>query len=143
MNTDLIANGSFLGRGWSNPPTFVKGPNLVLMSEAEKNINESLMILIRTRLGERPFRSAYGTSLWREAFRPANDIPIGEIKASLSSAIKKFEPRVVLDDIEVELDTSDGICLQISILYTDIQVNHRKNFVYPFYLNEGTHLDDV
>lgn len=141
MSKELMTQGSFLGRGWSSPPTFVKGPDIALMTDSSKNINENLMNLVRTKLGERPFRSEYGTDLWKVSFQPATSIPIGRIKAALKRTIKKFEPRVNLEEVELELDMSESNCLLVKVVYTDIQINHRRNFVYPFYLNEGTHID--
>ena len=143
MSKELITKGSFLGRGWSSPPTFVKGPDIALMSESSKNINENLMNLVKTKLGERPFRSSYGTDLWKVTFQPATSIPVGKIKSALKRTIKRHEPRIVLESVEVELDFTEGNCLLVKVVYTDIQINHRRNFVYPFYLNEGTHIDLV
>ena len=138
---EALVKGGFLGRGWSSPPTFVKGPNVVLMSEAEKNIRENLMNLFNTRLSERPFRAAYGTDIWKQLFTPANAIPVGELESDLTKAIKEYEPRVVLEEVKVDVDLIDSPCLVVSVLYTEIATNSRHNFVFPYYLNEGTHVD--
>ena len=54
---------SFLGRGWSFPPTFNLSSKSVEMVEDHEDIRQSLHILVSTNLGERILRSDYGTGI--------------------------------------------------------------------------------
>ena len=54
---------SFLGRGWSFPPTFSKSTQNLLMTSDEEDIQKSLEILLSTTIGERFLQPAYGCNL--------------------------------------------------------------------------------
>ena len=51
---------TFLGIGWSFPPTFNKESSDVKMVSDETDIKESLEIYFNTKLGERIMRPSYG-----------------------------------------------------------------------------------
>lgn len=136
------STGGFLGTGWASPPTFIKGPNTALTTSGAVNVNENLRILLETRLGERPFKPLYGANLHDQMFRPLSDIPQGDLITFLKANIKRFEPRIELEKLTVSMESLPDSKLIISISYRIISVNSRHNFVYPFYLNEGTHVAD-
>lgn len=132
---------AFVGIGWSSPPTFVKGSNAVIMTKDVQNINENLKLLFSTRTGERTFKHDYGTQLNELIFSPQNALLENEIKESLERAIKLYEPRVLVDHIMIDSsDREEGVIL-IQVSYTVRKINSRHNFVYPFYIKEGTNLD--
>ena len=54
---------SFLGTGWSFPPTFIKQNKGVGTISDVEDINSSLHILLSTRLGERVMQPEYGCNL--------------------------------------------------------------------------------
>lgn len=54
---------SFLGTGWSFPPTFNNISGTVEMVSDEKDIFQSLHILLSTQLKERVMRSDFGCDL--------------------------------------------------------------------------------
>jgi len=132
---------NILGRGWATPPTFIKGANQALMNEGELNVNENLKNLLDTRLLERPYRPLYGTNLHSKVFSNQSALALGELQSSLSNAIDENEPRVKLESVDIELFNALDSMLLIKVVYTIISVNTRHNFVYPFYLNEGTHIN--
>jgi len=63
---------------------------------------------------------------------------ITEIKDLVGRAILFFEPRITLEDIEIDVSDLDEGLLNIVIEYTIISINTRSNIVYPFYIQEGT-----
>lgn len=133
-------NGSFLGRGWATPPVFIKGPGMTLMNEGAENVNENLMNLLKTRLGERPFRALYGTDLSQMLFQPQTAIPLGELHTFIQASIERYEPRILVEEINLVLENEPVSKLIVQLTYQLIAVNSRHNFVFPFYLDEGTHL---
>ena len=139
MKRDFTA--AFLGRGWASPPTFVKGPNVALMNEGGINVNQNLMNLLNTHMGERPFKAMYGTNLSKVLFKPQTAIPQGELVTFLKAAIERYEPRIKVEALSLEMENQPNSRLLIKLSYVLISVNSRHNFVYPFYLNEGTHLE--
>jgi phage baseplate assembly protein W len=131
----------FLGKGWAFPPSFVKGlDTTVVMSQGEENIRENLHILFSTRIGERMMKFDYGTKLKSYVFDPQNATLIGNVKKTVKTAILFFEPRIKLDEINVEIIQGRESVINIEVQYIVRTTNNRANFVYPFYLTEGTNI---
>ncbi|MEP1032652.1 GPW/gp25 family protein [Ekhidna sp.] len=139
----IVRNESeaLIGIGWSNPPTFIKGANQVHMSKDVQNINENLKTLFSTHSGERISDNQYGTRL-KDLIFSSQDIMLEvEVKESLTTAIKLFEPRILVDDILIDSTSQQDGFISIHVSYTIRKINSRHNFVYPFYINEGSNLD--
>lgn len=131
---------SFLGTGWGFPPTFVRGAQGVTMISDEEDIRSSLEILLSTEVGERVMQPKYGCNLHRLLFEPLDLTLQAYVKDLVKTAILYFEPRVILDDVTFELASEEGR-IDIRIDYTVATTNTRNNFVYPFYIGEGTQVE--
>jgi uncharacterized protein len=132
---------SFLGTGWSFPPTFTKASAQVEMLSDEADIQSSLEILLSTRRGERVMQHKYGCNLDEMLFEPLTTTFKTYIQDMIKTAILYFEPRI--DAKKVDLDDSreaEGVVLVI-IEYVVRSTNSRFNYVYPFYKNEGTQVN--
>ena len=127
---------SFLGKGWSFPPTFSKSAKGVEMLEDNDDIQSSLEILLSTRLGERIIHPKYGCALDELQFEPLTTTMKTYIKDLIETAILYYEPRIDVSKIELEESDNEGL-LEIKIDYKVRTTNSRYNFVYPFYKNEG------
>ena len=138
INRNNIPERSFLGRGWSFPPTFSKSSNEVLMTSDELDIQKSLEILLSTTIGERFLQPLYGCNLENYVFEPMNATIQTSIKITVKNAILLFEPRIKL--LSVLLDTTffmnEGR-VDINVNYEIAGTNSRFNLVYPFYINEA------
>ncbi len=132
-----IDENSFLGQGWSFPPTFLRGENSVQMVDNEEDIRQSLMILLSTIKGERVMRPDYGANMAELLFEPLTVSLATRMSAHIEKAILFFEPRIKTDEVNFTLDAGNGL-VEIRIDYTIIATNNRRNIVYPYYLNEGT-----
>lgn len=136
MSTELK---SYLGTGWAFPPAFIKGVGVELVSD-EEDIRQSLAILFSTSVGERLMRFDYGCNIRRWVF---SEMTLSErtlIADAVSYAVLNFEPRIELEEVNVEVkDAAEGI-LWIELAYRVRQTNSRSNMVYPFYFMEGTNL---
>ena len=132
---------SFLGTGWSFPPTFNKQTNSVEMVSEEEDIKQSLFILLGTMKGERVMNTEYGNTLREMVYENMSTTLLNFITYRIEQAILHFEPRINVSGISVDTaNQSEGI-VYISVSYTIIQTNTRSNIVYPYYLNEGTLLE--
>ena len=131
---------SFLGTGWSFPPTFDHFDHSLEMVSEEKDIRQSLYILIATIPGERIMNPAYGCDLHGLVFDAITESTRYEIIAAVTQAIRLFEPRITVHNVEVHVASYDPGMLHIVVDYTVIQTNSRSNIVYPFYLKEGTNI---
>ncbi len=137
--SDNTTEASFLGQGWSFPPTFKKGTNQVLMSEGEQDIKESLEILLSTELGERVMRPGYGSSVKPLLFETLDLSLTTLIKEQVELAILYDEPRITVTSFKLEQEELEGTVI-LYIEYTINATNTRNNIVFPFYLIEGTDL---
>jgi len=134
----MSINNDFLGTGWSFPPTFSRLSYSVEMVSDEKDIHESLWVLFSTQLGERVMVPQYGSTLTQMVFRTLNTTLTTQLKNAVWQAILNWEPRITVDSIDVDVDsTSYGIAL-IGVAYTIRRTNTRSNMVYPFYYAEAT-----
>lgn len=133
----------FLGRGWSFPPTFDKLKGTVEMVEDNNDILQSLHILFTTVLRERVMLPEYGSTLQNEVFEEMNDALLERIKHMMTDAILFFEPRILLEDIEVRGNLEQDGRVDVHLTYMVRQTNVRNNAVYPFYLLEGTNVQQI
>lgn len=129
---------SFLGKGWSFPPTFDKKLGDVKMVTMEEDIKQSLEIYFSTKLGERIMRNDYGCFLHSQVFELANESLIQGLSKELERSINEFEPRILITDITASKTESKEGLIQINVAYEIRATNNRSNIVFPFYLNEGT-----
>ena len=131
---------SFLGKGWSFPPTFDRKLGDVQMVTMEEDIKQSLEIYFSTKLGERIMRNDYGCFLHSQVFELANESLIQGLSKELERSINVFEPRILITEIRAtKTDSSEGL-IEINVAYEIRATNNRSNIVFPFYLNEGTSL---
>jgi uncharacterized protein len=132
---------SFLGTGWSFPPTFNHETGSVEMSADMQDIQESLQILLSTSLGERVMQPDYGCSLDDYMFDAFNNSLIGIIKHHVENAILFFEPRIIAERVDVTAAGSTDLIegkFTIIVEYSIPETNSRFNFVYDYYLNEAS-----
>jgi len=84
---------------------------------------------------------AYGCGLKMHVFDMINESSIAVIKDVVRKAILFFEPRVILDKIDVQdVDILHGK-INIHLHYRVRTTNNRYNLVYPFYFNEATNIE--
>ena len=126
----------YLGIGWSFPPRFDKVEKTVVMDVEEKDIHNSIFIILSTRLGERIMRPDFGTQLEDLIFNPLSGILKTKVADAIKTAIILHEPRVkVLSvDISQSLDNEGKFIIELD--YIIGATNSRFNNVY-FELNEG------
>ncbi|MEO0584207.1 MAG: GPW/gp25 family protein [Bacteroidota bacterium] len=129
---------AYLGRGWSFPPSFEPFTGQVGLVQEEIDVQESLSILLGTRPGERVMRPDFGCNLDVMLFEPLTTTLITVVKDLIQTSILYFEPRI--DVLKINIDTTQTISgiVVIEIDYRIRNTNSRSNFVYPFYLEEGT-----
>ncbi len=134
-------NLTFLGRGWSFPPSFNRSTIGVDMLEQEADIASSLEVLLSTTRGERVMLPQYGCNLEELVFESLDTRMKTLMADKVESAILYHEPRIELES--VQLDDSrqlEGIVL-IEVTYRVKSTNSRFNFVFPYYKLEGTDIN--
>jgi phage baseplate assembly protein W len=128
----------FLGRGWSFPPSFEHSHKGVNMIQDEEDVKSSLEILLATARGERVMLPHYGCNLESQLFEPLNTRQKTLLKDLIETAILYHEPRVELEELEIDDEQELEGVLRIELGYRIKATNSRFNVVFPYYLNEGT-----
>ncbi|MBN8668816.1 MAG: GPW/gp25 family protein [Chitinophagales bacterium] len=129
----------FIGTGWAFPPAFDQATGGTVMSTGYEDIGGSLHILLSTTLGERVMRPDYGCNLRDYVFSPLNTSMEAYIRKLVEDAIIYYEPRITLEKLGVEFRDTEGLLL-ITIDYMIDATNSRANYVYPYYIKEGTNI---
>ena len=109
---------------------------MVTMSEFEQNIKESILIILGTAKGERIMRPYFGCGIHNFVFEATNTSILGRIETSVREALTDWEPRIILQEVEV-LDENEHGKIIINIGYIVRTTNNKFNLVYPFLLKEG------
>jgi len=131
---------TFLGIGWSFPPTFDQASKKVEMISALEDINSSLEILLSTKLGERIMVPNYGCNLDDLVFDAMDTTTETFVTELIRTAILYHEPRINLEAVNYVKDNQNEGILLIEIEYTVRTTNSRSNFVFPFYKEEGSEI---
>lgn len=130
----------FLGAGWAFPVTFFVGNHQLSITRYENNIKDSIDVIMETNFGERPMTPQFGSGLQQFFFQEMNETLKSEIKDVITSSLLLNEPRINVLNVTVEYtDMTNGL-VEVGIDYEYNQTNTRHNYVYPFYLKEGTNL---
>jgi len=134
-----VDESDFLGKGWAFPPSFVRGSNSVKMVSKEEDIRQSLGILLSTSVGERFLQPAYGCNLHDFLFESLDGSLKRYLEDLIETAILFYEPRIKLEKISIHDKSEEGLIL-FELHYLIRTTNTRTNYVYPFYIKEGTEI---
>lgn len=124
----------FLGTGWTFPIKVNRRGGLSY-SQHEKDIEESIYIILGTSKGERIMRPDFGCGIHDFIFSPADEFTMQSIKNRVEEALRDWEPRI--DLLGVDVSPAESNRLIINIEYRVRSTNTFYNLVYPFYLEEG------
>ena len=133
----MASDPAFLGNGWAFPPTFSAGGADVEMVAGSEDIRQALQILLATHAAERPFQDSFGCDLRQFLYEEIDQSLISSITGLISDAILLHEPRVDLNNVDVEASDAEQGLVLIRVGYTIRGTNSRFNLVYPLYLNES------
>ena len=121
-----------LGQGWGFPMRLTLQGGLQL-SNTYRNLEESIVIILSTRLGERVYRPDFGSRLHELVFAPLSDDTLLLAQIYAREAIQKWEPRVTIEAVTA-VPMPDAASLNITVNYRIRESHHRRSLVYPFYL---------
>lgn len=134
---------SFLGTGWAFPPSFDAKRGTNEMVSDEKDIEQSLKIILFTSYGERTMRPDFGSNLSDSIFDTMDSVTLNTIEDTIRQAVIEFEPRITLNHVVIDSDDMYKGKLSIKLDYTIRSINVRTNIVFPYYFKEGTNITDI
>ena len=126
----------FIGRGWAFPLRTDATGGIALVSR-EKEIEEAIRLILGTAPGERPMRPEFGCRINEYVFASADGGTANAIAAEVKHALRRWEPRIDVQDVVVTFDARDATTLYIDIRYAIRRTNDRRNLVFPFYVIPG------
>jgi len=123
----------FIGSGLAFPMRTDATAGFALVS-GDREIMESIQLILGTAPGERPMRPEFGCAIHDFVFAPADVATAGQIAYEVRIALERWEPRIVLEDVQVGFGLADQGTLLIDIRYALRGSNDPRNLVFPFYV---------
>ena len=127
MSADII------GKGWQFPPQIGRHGGIGLVG-GEAEIEQAILIILRTAPGQRVMRPEFGCELHDLVFMPNNNATASRIKRAVRQALGRWEPRIDVLSVNVNPDSEDPGRLLVEIHYRIKATHDRRSLVYPFYL---------
>jgi phage baseplate assembly protein W len=122
MNTP----SAVFGRSLSFPPRV--GPDgRMVWSEGEENIRESIRVTLLTDFRERVRLPDFGAGLTHFLFEPNNVATRHLIEDRINGALKRWEPRITVEETRVDQDPSDREAAIAVIRYQLVATQARDN----------------
>ena len=123
----------FIGSGLAFPLRTDATAGIALVS-GDREIVESIRLILGTAPGERPMRPEFGCAIHEFVFAPADAATAGQIAYEVRIALERWEPRIVLEDVRVDFGAADVGTLLIDVRYRLRASNDPRNLVFPFYV---------
>jgi uncharacterized protein len=133
----MATSSKLLGRGWKFPFTLDERGEVAL-SDGEVDVQEAIWMILSTAFGERLMHPDFGCGIHDLVFAPNNTGTAGLARFYVEEALGRWEPRIDLEEVEVQADPAQPELLLISVSYRVRMTDSRYNLVYPFYLTRGT-----
>lgn len=136
----MAQDKDFLGKGWSFPPRFDRQKKSGHMVEAEQDIEQSLKILLSTRIGERFLQPEFGCNLEDLLFESLDLTTKKLVEDRIKTAVLYYEARIDLENVSfVSAGEAEGR-LAIDLTYRVRATNSRYNMVIPYFELTGARL---
>jgi len=129
-------DGSILGRGLAFPPR-LNDRNKLALVDGDDVIRRSLYLIIFTAPGERVMRPDFGCQIHEVIFDPLNEETAIVAERYVREAIDKWEKRIEVTDVTVELSPGGRAELLINVTYRHNSKPDERTLVYPYYLRPG------
>lgn len=135
----MHVNTEFLGAGWKFPVQLNRQKDIALSRE-EEDIQEAIGMILSIAPGERLMHPDFGCGIHELVFAPNDTGTAGLARFYVEQALARWEPRIDLEEVEVQADPGESARLLISVTYRVRTTDSRFNMVYPFYLTRGVAL---
>ncbi len=122
----------FIGAGWSFPVRTDATGRIALVSH-EREVEESIRLILGTAFGERPMRPDYGCAIHDYLFAGVDFEVAGQIAGAVRASLLRWEPRIDVRDVQIRFDRDDASLVYIDIRYSVGDTNDPRNLVFPFY----------
>lgn len=139
MTASFNNNGrtrDFVGSGWSFPVTTdVRGR--ISLSHRERDIEEAMAMILLTPKGQRVMRPEFGCEIHDLVFAPNDATTAGLAASYVQDALRMWEPRITVLQVEADADPDHDDRLLIQIRYEIKATHDERALVFPFYRIPG------
>lgn len=127
-----MPNYDFVGAGWAFPMG-VDARGGIALARRDQELEQAMRLILATYPGERPMRPDFGSRVRDFVFRSATIETAAELSDEVHKALLRWEPRVVVESVDVTVDAAERNRLYIDVNYIVKGTNDRRNLVFPFY----------
>lgn len=124
---------SIIGTGIAFPVKFSQNrrDELLELSSETDLINESIHLIIHTRLGERYNNNEFGSNVRDLIFEPNDTVLRDLLYYSIVNALQRWEKRITILDVSFN-DEQDNNTIWITIKYQVNSTHTVGSYVFPF-----------
>lgn len=123
---------SFIGSGIGFPLRVDATGGIALVSE-DREIEEAIRLILGTAYGERPMRPEFGCGIHEHVFGLPDATTAGRIAFDVRASLRRWEPRIDVEDVVVTVHPEEQYTLLINVLYTIRGTYDPRSLVFPFY----------
>jgi phage baseplate assembly protein W len=128
-----MASSSILGSGLAFP-LGVDRVGSIGLAHGEEDIEQAIGVILSTAPGERPMRPEFGCRVHDLIFDNIDAHTVGQMDLAIRDALDRWEPRIIVVDIDYDLDAQAEGRIEVLITYRVRATNNERNLVYPFYV---------
>ena len=132
--TDLLGSGLAF-------PLQVDRLGGIALASGEQDIDQAIELILSTAPGERPMRPEFGCGVHDFVFDSIDASTVAKMEDAIRDALDHWEPRVIVETVEFNLDGAHEGLLMIDIGYRVRATNTLRNLVYPFYVIPAEELE--
>ncbi len=107
------------------------------MVAGDASVREAILIILSTPIGSRVMNYEFGCRIHELLFAPNNHATHGLAIHYVEAALRTWEPRIEVQQVDITVDPPEPNLMLIDIRYTIRTLNTDANLVYPFYLQES------
>ena len=113
----------------------------IALAREETDIEQAIELILSTAPGERPMRPEFGCGVHDFVFDSIDASTVGKMEEAIRDALDRWEPRVIVQTVEFDLEHVGEGRLVIDIGYRVRVTNTLRNLVYPFYVIPAEELE--
>ena len=113
----------------------------IALARDETDIEQAIELILATAPGERPMRPEFGCGVHDFVFDSIDASTVAKMEDAIRDALDHWEPRVIVETVEFNLDAVGEGLLMIDIGYRVRATNTIRNLVYPFYVIPAEELE--
>ena len=113
----------------------------IALARDETDVEQAIELILATAPGERPMRPEFGCGVHDFVFDTIDASTVGKMEQAIRDALDRWEPRVIVQTVEFDLDYVGEGRLVIDIGYRVRVTNTLRNLVYPFYVIPAEELE--